>query len=73
MSKMTDREKEKVTLIPDRKSAIQYALHLAKEKSIVAILGRGNQREFLEKGKTTIFDDIEENRSYSSKNGRRNE
>lgn len=60
MSKMTDREKEKVTLIPDRKSAIQYALHLAKEKSIVAILGRGNQREFLEKGKTTIFDDIEE-------------
>jgi UDP-N-acetylmuramoyl-L-alanyl-D-glutamate--2,6-diaminopimelate ligase len=48
----------RVTIELDRKKAIQIALQKAQINDLVAILGRGNQREFLEMGKTTEFNDI---------------
>jgi len=43
-------------LIIDEAAFIEYA----EENSIVAILGRGNQKEFLQNDEVTIFDDIDE-------------
>jgi UDP-N-acetylmuramoyl-L-alanyl-D-glutamate--2,6-diaminopimelate ligase len=51
-------DSSRVIIELERKKAIQIALKKAKENDLVAILGRGNQREFLEKGKTREFDDI---------------
>ena len=52
-------DKKRVTIELDRKKAIQLALEKAKPNDLVAILGRGNQQEFLQMGKTFVFDDIE--------------
>jgi len=37
------RNKEKVRVIPDRREAIEFALKLAREKDLVAILGKGHE------------------------------
>jgi UDP-N-acetylmuramoyl-L-alanyl-D-glutamate--2,6-diaminopimelate ligase len=59
MSSLTKEEAEKVCIIEDRKKAIQKSIDLAPKGSIVAILGRGNQKEFLVQGSVQIFDDVE--------------
>ena len=53
------KESSGIKIELDRKKAIQLALNKAKSGDLVAILGRGNQREFIGKDKTTEFDDIE--------------
>jgi UDP-N-acetylmuramyl tripeptide synthase len=58
MSALSSTDAKKVIIIEDRAKAIQYAIENAPEGSIVAILGRGNQKEFLVQGRVEIFDDI---------------
>jgi len=43
-----------------REKAIRLAIQSARPHDLVAVLGRGNQREFLVQGRTKIFDDVEE-------------
>ena len=51
-----DRIKDCIVEIK-REDAIRRAINIGKEGDLVAILGRGNQREFLVSGKTLDFDD----------------
>lgn len=51
---------ERVIIELDRKKAIRIALEKAKSNDLVAIFGRGNQREYIQKGVVTEFDDINE-------------
>jgi len=48
-----------IVKITDRKSAIEYALSIAKENDIVAILGKGNENYQEIKGIKTHFSDYE--------------
>ncbi len=59
MSALSKKEAKKVRIIEDRKKAIQESIDLAPKGAIVAILGRGNQKEFLVQGSVQIFDDVE--------------
>jgi len=58
MSALSSADAKKVIIVEDRAKAIRYAIEIAPEGSIVAILGRGNQKEFLIQGRVEIFDDI---------------
>jgi UDP-N-acetylmuramoyl-L-alanyl-D-glutamate--2,6-diaminopimelate ligase len=58
-----EKEKQKNCIIEeDRGRAISKALSMAGKDDIVVILGRGNQREFLIKGRALDFDDTVETR-----------
>ncbi len=58
-----EEEKKKNCIIEeDRGKAISKALSMAGKDDIVVILGRGNQREFLIKGRAIDFDDTVETR-----------
>lgn len=54
-----DYDKNRIIIELDRKKAIKLAIEIAKQNDLVAIFGRGNQQEFLQMGKTSVFDDIE--------------
>ena len=43
-----------------REKAIRLAMQTAQPHDLIAVLGRGNQREFLIQGRTEVFDDSEE-------------
>jgi len=51
-------DKSRIFVELDRRKAIKLALTKASENDLVAILGRGNQKEFLTKNKILEFDDI---------------
>ncbi|MDD4028850.1 MAG: UDP-N-acetylmuramyl-tripeptide synthetase [Caldisericia bacterium] len=59
MSILSIKEAKKVMIIEDRKKAIQKAIDSAPKGAIVAILGRGNQKEYLVQGGVQMFDDVE--------------
>ena len=46
-------------IIPDRESAIRYALDIAEENDIVAVIGKGHERYKIENGKIIPFDEKE--------------
>lgn len=48
---------ERIIIELDRRKAIKLAVCNASPSDLVAILGRGNQREFINKGKVFEFDD----------------
>lgn len=58
MSSLSCTDAKKVIILENRASAIEYAIEIAPENSLVAILGRGNQKEFLVQGRVEILDDI---------------
>lgn len=49
-----------VTIELSREKAIRTAIEMAAPHDLIAVLGRGNQREFLVQGRTEIFDDTAE-------------
>jgi UDP-N-acetylmuramoyl-L-alanyl-D-glutamate--2,6-diaminopimelate ligase len=55
-----DYDNKRIIIELDRKKAIRIALEKAKQNNLVAIFGRGNQREFIQKGIVSEFDDIAE-------------
>jgi UDP-N-acetylmuramoyl-L-alanyl-D-glutamate--2,6-diaminopimelate ligase len=58
MSALSCTDAKKVIILENRENAIEYAIENARENSLVAILGRGNQKEFLVQGRVEAFDDI---------------
>lgn len=58
MSALSCTDAKKVIILENRGNAIEYAIENAPENSLVAILGRGNQKEFLVQGRVEAFDDI---------------
>ena len=54
-----DNESEKMTTIVDRRSAIEYALSIAKPKDVVAILGKGAENYQDVNGVKVHFSDYE--------------
>lgn len=62
-------EQKKVSIQLDRGKAINQAFLEANPHDLVAVLGRGNQREFLIRGRTEIFDDTEQCRIILAKLG----
>jgi len=62
-------EQKKVSIQLDREKAITEAYLEARPNDLVAVLGRGNQREFLNQGRTEIFDDTEQCRKILMKLG----
>lgn len=62
-------DKKKCIIEEDRREAISKALSIAGSEDLLVILGRGNQREFLIKGKTLDFDDTVEIRKILTSKG----
>jgi UDP-N-acetylmuramoyl-L-alanyl-D-glutamate--2,6-diaminopimelate ligase len=60
LSGMTSETRQKVRIVLSRKEAMEKALDEARSGDLLLILGRGNQREFLIRGRSEIFDDVEE-------------
>jgi UDP-N-acetylmuramoyl-L-alanyl-D-glutamate--2,6-diaminopimelate ligase len=60
LSGMTSENRAKVQIVLSRKEALDKALDRAEKNDLVLILGRGNQREFLIRGRSEVFDDVEE-------------
>jgi UDP-N-acetylmuramoyl-L-alanyl-D-glutamate--2,6-diaminopimelate ligase len=67
LSDLSPEDKKKVVIIKNRREAISNAIEFAKPNSVVAILGRGNQKEFIQNGEISIFDDIAETISIVKK------
>lgn len=60
LSGMTSESRQKVQIVLSRKEALERAVDQAEKNDLVLLLGRGNQREFLYRGRTEVFDDVEE-------------
>jgi UDP-N-acetylmuramyl tripeptide synthase len=60
LSGMTSETRQKVRIVLSRKEAMEKALDEARSGDLLLILGRGNQREFLIRGRSEVFDDVEE-------------
>lgn len=67
LANLNMEDKKKVLIIRNRREAISNAIEFAPSNSVVAILGRGNQKEFIQNGKITVFDDIVETTSIVKK------
>ncbi len=57
-------DKKNITVIEDRKSAIQYAISLAGENDIVAIIGKGHEEYIIDKNGKRHFSEREIVREY---------
>ena len=55
-----DKQKINYEVVIDRRTAIQKAIDMAKEKDMVLILGKGNETYQKLKTETIYFNDVEE-------------
>ncbi len=58
LSGLNSEQKQKISIEPSRKAAFSIAVDKIQKNGLLLILGRGNQKEFICKGRATIFNDV---------------
>jgi UDP-N-acetylmuramoyl-L-alanyl-D-glutamate--2,6-diaminopimelate ligase len=59
-----DNKKSLVTVQPDRDKAIALAASVSRNKSIIALLGKGHENHYLIQGQSFHFDDLEQIKQF---------